>query len=240
MSYGLEYAPVAARAEPSARAAFIRRTYGHLAGAVLVFAILEVMLLQLLKVQEVQQTLAGLAGTGRGGMIILLIGFIGVSYLANYWAQSNASPVLQYAGLGLYVAAQAVIFLPLMWYVTTQIANGNEIIAQAGVLTLAIFGGLTAAVFITRRDYSYLRSILVVGTFIALGVIIAGWLFGFSLGLFFCFAMVALASGYIVYYTSNILHHYRTNQHVAASLALFASVALLFFYILRILASRRG
>jgi FtsH-binding integral membrane protein len=37
-----------------------------------------------------------------------------------------------------------------------------------------------------------------------------------------------------MYDTSNVLHHYRTDQYVAASLALFASVAMLFFYVLRL------
>jgi len=58
---------------------------------------------------------------------------------------------------------------------------------------------------------------------------------GFNLGVWFSGAMVGLASGYILYDTSNVMHHYRTDQHVAASLALFASVALLFWYILQLL-----
>src|SRR5258708_15337073 len=41
MPYELDYGP-AAVAEPSARAAFIRRTYSHLAGAILAFIALEV------------------------------------------------------------------------------------------------------------------------------------------------------------------------------------------------------
>ena len=72
------------------------------------------------------------------------------------------------------------------------------------------------------------------GSLLAFGFIIAGILFRFELGLFFCFAMVALASGYIIYQTSNVIHQYRTDQHVAAALALFAAVALLFWYILQI------
>jgi FtsH-binding integral membrane protein len=47
--------------------------------------------------------------------------------------------------------------------------------------------------------------------------------------------MVALLSGYILYDTSNVMLHYRTTQHVAAALALFASIATLFYYILWIL-----
>jgi len=35
-----------------------------------------------------------------------------------------------------------------------------------------------------------------------------------------------------------VLHHYRTDQHVAAALALFAAVALMFWFIVRIFMSR--
>ena len=97
--------------------------------------------------------------------------------------------------------------------------------------------GLTAAVFLTRGDYSHIRPILSIGTFAAIGFVIAACIFPFSnlLITIFCFAMVALASGAIIYNTSNVLHHYRTDQHVAAALALFAAVALLFWYILQII-----
>jgi len=57
--------------------------------------------------------------------------------------------------------------------------------------------------------------------------------------LVFCFFMVALSCGYIIFQTSNLLHQYRTDQPVAAALALFASVALLFWYIVQILMIRR-
>ena len=52
--------------------------------------------------------------------------------------------------------------------------------------------------------------------------------------------MVLLASISILYSTSNIIHHYGTEQYVAASLGLFASVALLFWYVLRIIMMIRG
>ena len=65
--------------------------------------------------------------------------------------------------------------------------------------------------------------------------IVASALAGFSLGIVFIVAMVVLMSGYILYDTSQILHHYRTDQHVAAALALFASVAMLFWYVVQLL-----
>jgi FtsH-binding integral membrane protein len=234
MSYGMEYSPVAAQAASAERVAFIRRTYLHLGGAILAFAALEAVLLHL----PITEQLVGnmLFGAGRMTWLLVLLAFMGVSWLATSWAQSAASPGLQYAGLGLYVVAEAVLFLPLLFVADKYFAD-QHVIATAGILTLAIFVGLSAAVLVTGHDFSYLRTYLMIGSFIALGVIVAGMLLGFSLGLFFCFAMVALSCGYIVYQTSNILHHYRTEQYVAAALALFASVALLFWYILQILMS---
>jgi FtsH-binding integral membrane protein len=95
-------------------------------------------------------------------------------------------------------------------------------------------------VFITRKDFSFLRSVLMFGGFAALGLIVVAIVFQFNLGPIFTYAMIALACGYILYHTSNVLHHYRIGQHVAASLALFASVALLFWYIVQLFLSRRN
>ena len=227
MSYGYEYS-VAAHAASSDRATFIRRTYAHLAGAILAFVGIEALLLNGLSEATQKQILHAMGGYG---WLVVMLAFMGASWLAQTWAQSDSSPGMQYMGLGLYVVAEAVIFLPLL-----IIANHfvESVIPTAAVLTLAVFGGLTLSVFVTKKDYSALRPILCVGSLIALGVIVAGVFLGFSLGLFFSFAMVALMSGYILYYTSQVMLHYRTDQHVAAALALFAAVATLFWYILRI------
>lgn len=229
MSYGYDYS-VAARAASSDRATFIRRTYAHLAGAILAFMGVEVLLFQVLG-EAGQMKVLQLLMVNRLSWLAVLLAFMGASWLAQTWAQSDTSSAMQYVGLGLYVVAEAVIFLPLL-IIAEHIAP--RAIPTAGILTLAVFGGLTLSVFVTKKDYSSLRPILCVGSLIALGVIVAGVLLGFNLGLFFSFAMVALMSGYILYYTSQVMLHYRTDQHVAASLALFAAVATLFWYILRI------
>ncbi len=116
---------------------------------------------------------------------------------------------------------------------------GNPaVLQQAGLLTLALFVGLSATVFFTNTDFSILRGILVIGFFVALGLIVAGLIFGFDLGLWFSGAMVLLASGSILYNTHQIKNDFYTNQYVAAALSLFSSLMLLFWYILRIFMSR--
>ena len=160
-----------------------------------------------------------------------------VSWVASTWAASAVSPGLQYAGLSLYVLAESVIFAPLL-YIARQIDPG--IITSAAWTTGLLFVALTAVVFITRKDFSFLRSVLIFGGIAALGLIVVAIVFQFSLGPIFTYAMIAFACCYILYDTSNVLHHYRIGQHVAAALALFASVALLFWYILQLFLSRRN
>lgn len=232
MSYGLDYSSLAAQAGASERAAFIRRTYAHLAGAVLAFVGLVTFLFTVVPQQTLERFAIGLSHS----WVLVILAFMGAGWLAQVWARSDTSRGLQYLGLALYIVLEAVIFLPLL-VVAVFYTGDKTIIPTAGILTLAVFGGLTASVFITRKDYSPLGPVLCVGSFIALGVIVAATIFGFSLGLFFSFAMVALLSGYILYDTSNVLLHYRTDQHVAAALALFSDIVTLFWWILRILLS---
>ena len=229
---GSAYPGGAAQAVSSARGAFIRRTYAHLAGAVGLFILLEAALVNAPFAERLVNTMLGT----RYSWLIVLGAFMLVGWVADKWARSVESPLMQYLGLLLYVVAEAIIFLPLL-YIAADVGGGDTI-KIAGLLTATLFAGLTGTVFITGKDFSFMRGALCLGGFIALGLIVASIAFGFSLGLLFSVGMVVLAGGYILYYTSNVLHHYRTDQHVAAALALFAAVALMFWYILRIFMSR--
>jgi FtsH-binding integral membrane protein len=226
-SWGL----IAAEASVNERADFIRRTYLHLGGAVMAFAGLEAVLLN---VPGLADTLLRMLFSGGVAQVIFLVAFMGTAWIANAWAQSEASPSLQYLGLGLYVVAEAVIFLPLLSFASRFYP---DVIPAAGAMTLIIFGGLTAMVFLSKTDFSFLRMGLSIAGLAAIAVAFGAALFGFHLGLLFTGCMLALASGYILYDTSNVMHHYRVNQHVAAALALFASVAMLFYYVIRLLIS---
>ncbi len=225
---------IAADAPISERTAFIRKTYLHLGGAVLAFIALEAALINSPVARPLVQTMLG----GRMSWLLVLGAFMVVGWVAARWAQSASSPAMQYLGLGLYVVAEAIIMLPLL-YVAAYFSGDPNIIAKAGVLTGLVFVGLTGTVFITRRDFSWLRPALMVAGFAALGLIVVSILFGFTLGTLFAAVMVVVAAGYILYYTSNVLHHYPVGSHVAAALTLFSSVALLFWYILRIFMDRR-
>mgnify|MGYP002629506022 CR=1 FL=1 len=209
------------------RADFIAKTYVHLGWAVLAFAGLTAILVKTVGPQLTETFL----GT-RYAWLIVLGAFMLVGSVAQRWAQNATSIRMQYAGLALYVVAEAVIFVPIL-FIAANFA-GPEVIPTAGILTGAIFGGLTITVMVTKKDFSFLGRALQIASFGALGLIVVSLIFGFSLGLLFTCAMIVLMAGWVLYQTSNVLHHYPIGSHVAASLALFATVATLFWYVLRL------
>ena len=214
----------------SERAAFIRRTYLHLGGAIALFVGLEYVFLTQ---TSLPHTMIGILRKSPYTWLGFLGAFMVSGWLARGFAASGGSTGLQYLGLGLYVLAESIIFIPLLFIARAY--STPDVIPTAALLTLVLFAGLTATAFITRTDFSFLRGILVMGGFIALGLIVCSVIFGFSLGLVFSGFMVALACGAILYDTSKIIRDFPCDRHVAASLELFASIALLFWYILRIL-----
>ena len=225
----------AAEALPVERASFIRKTYMLLAVAILAFIGVEMVLFGSGAAFLITRVLFS---GGSIGWLVVLGMFMAISYLANRWATSETSRAVQYAGLGIFVIAEAVIFVPLL-FIAAYASDDPTVIMKAGIVTLGLFAGITATVFVTRSDFSWLAPILAIGGFAALGFIVASAIFGFTLGNVFAFIMVAFAGTAILYETSNVLHRFNTNQYVAASLTLFASVALLFWYVLSIFSSRR-
>jgi FtsH-binding integral membrane protein len=222
---------VVAKGEPQERAEFIRKTYLHLAIAVSAFILVETALIQ----SGVAAVLTQALTATRWGWLAVL----GVFSLLGWFSRSLASKAdsvsLQYGGLGLYVVIEAILMAPLI-YLASTIYDPN-IISTAGILTLLMFAGLTAVAFTTGKDFTFLGGALKIAGFVAIGIMICGAIFNFTLGLFFSIAMVGFAMAAILYDTSKIMHHYSKDQYVAASLELFASVALLFWYVLRILMS---
>ena len=230
--YGMN--PIAAAAATDERFAFIRNTYLHLAGAVFAFMMIELLLFNV--AGGLVDKVCGLMLGTKYSWMIVLGAFIAVSYISEKWAMSNTSKGMQYAGLSLFVVAEAIIFIPIL-YIASE--NYEGAIMSAGVVTAVVFAGLSAIVFVTKADFSFMRYALYLGGLAAMAAIVVSFFVQANfLGPWFSWAMIVLASGYILYHTSNILHHYRTDQYVAASLSLFSSVALLFWYVLQLFMSR--
>jgi FtsH-binding integral membrane protein len=222
------YQPVAAIGV-DARATFINRTYNHLMGAIVLFTLIEVGLFQSGLAASIASVLLG------GSWLMVLGAFMLVSWFASRVALTSESKGAQYAALGGFVVTWSIIFVPMLW-MADQYAPGA--IQSAAVVTLIGFAGLTAVAFVTRKDFSFLRGTLMWSGVVALLAIVGGALFGFELGTWFSVAMVGFAGAAILYDTSNVLHHFPEDRYVGAALQLFASVALMFWYVLRLFMGR--
>ena len=214
------------------RVAFYKKTYLNVAFGVLAFIFIEYLMLS-------SDTIVKFALSLTQGKLwfIMLGGFMLATTYAEKMAIKSHDRNKQYLGYFIYIVAEAFIFIPML-YIAMSLTDGPNLIKQAAVLTLSLFTGLSAVVLFTKKDFSFMKRFLTIGFFIALGLIAAGLLFGFNLGLWFSVGMIVLAAGSILYQTSNLVHKYATDQYVAAALGLFASLMLLFWYILRIFLSR--
>ena len=220
----------AQQAISASKAEFLARTYSHLFGAIAAFTLVEVALFRSGMAETIATALFGV------NWLFVLGGFVAASWMASRVAAQAQSRAAQYAALGGFVLAEAIIFVPLL-FMANAYAPGA--ISSAALVTLLAFAGLTAVVFVTRKDFSFLRGVLGFGMVLALVAIVAGVLFGFQLGTWFSVAMVGLAGAAVLYDTSKILRNFPEDRYVAAALQLFASVALMFWYVLRIFMSRR-
>lgn len=211
------------------RATFITRTYTHLFGAICAFTALEIYYFS----SGLAETMArAMMGTS---WLLVLGAFMIVSWLASRAAMSSISIGVQYAALAGFVVAESIIFVPLL-FMANSFAAGT--IQSAAWVTMAGFMGLTAVAFITKKDFSFLKGIVFFGM-IAAGIgIVASIFMGFHLGIWFSVGMVGLAGAAILYETSDIIHNFPEDRYVGAALQLFASVALMFWYVLRIFMSR--
>lgn len=215
----------------SKRTEFLRRTYTHLFMAILGFVGILFVFFQTGIAYPMAQAMLSVS------WLFVLGGFVIVSWMASHFARTAAPGPVAYAALIGFVIAEAIIFTPMMVIAEAQI--GFNVVADAGLITLLAFSTLTGVVFFTKKDFSFLRVFLMWAGIFAIGLIVLAVLIGFNLGVWFSAAMVALASASILYDTSNIIHYYDDDRYVSAALELFSSVALLFWYILRIFMERR-
>jgi FtsH-binding integral membrane protein len=220
--WGSLQATTAAQASVAERMSFIRKVYA------LFFA----------------ATLFGIGGVALGLSFTPLRVFAFehpfIMFFAMIGGVLGAQAVRHVRGLNLFALfaftmLTGAIISPLI-YIIGQINPGS--ILTAGVLTVGIFGGLTAYVFISKRDFSFMRGMLTVGLIV---VILAGLLSMFlasgALGFAVSAAALLLFSGFVLYDTSNIIRHYPTNEYVSAALSLYLDAFNIFLALLRLLNS---
>ena len=220
-------APVAALPVEE-RSEFIWKTYGHVVGAILAFAGISAYLMT-------SGISARLFPVVTANWLLTLGAFMLVSWGASHVAHRLESKPAQYAAFAVFIFAEALIFSPLLLMAAVMKPG---IIDNAAGVTIMGSVGLIAVAMITRKDFSFLRGILVWGGILALVGIVSAVIFGFQLGTWFSLGMIGFAGAAVLYDTSNIMHHSPQDKYVATAMGLFASIALMFWYILQFFMSR--
>lgn len=235
MAYDSSNPFVVADAAPADRAQFYRRTYAHVAGA---FALWAVLLGALFVSGAARPIMKGMFAFQYSWLLVMGLFWIATT-VGKSMAFNTASKAVQYAGLGLYTLAEAVIFVPLITLVAYK-TEGHvmDILAPAGLTTALLIGGLTATVFLTNKDFSFLRTAVIIGSLVALGVIVGAVLFGICLGFWFAAAMVLLMAVAILYQTHQIKTQLSTEHYVGAALILFGSFMTMLWYVIQLFSSR--
>lgn len=223
-------APSVANVGIDARLGFLRKTYGLFTVGI------------------------GVSAVGAfSGMTVLSSVFTGmhplvffIGYLAAFFGvyALRKVPVVNVIAMLAFTFISGMTLSPLL--AGTLMAKGMAIglanIMTAFVGTTLAFGGLSAYVFISRKDFSYLGGFLSAMLLGIIGFVLCTWLFGamWSPGVWIAFNVVGLGvmCAFVLYDTSMILHHYAEDEYVMAALALFLDFILIFKYLLRLLNSR--
>lgn len=164
---------------------------------------------------------------------LFLIFVIGMPFAINAFRNSVVGLGLSfvYAGLlGYFVGPVIGIY--------ARIDPSIPLYAFAG--TAAIFGALTVYAMTTKRDLSFMRGFLVVGTVAAVLAIVAVLLFNLpTFSVVLSAALILLSGGWILYLTQSMVRGGEHNYIVLAT-ALFGSIWSLFLNLMRLLAFFQG
>ena len=228
MSDNVNYLAPVSEASVEDRSDFIWKCYAHVVGAIIAFAAIEVYFFQSGIAERI-------AAPMLNNWLMVLGAFMLTSWGATRVALRIESKNAQYAAFAAFIVVEALIFAPMLYIAA---ATQPGVIDSAAGVTILGCVGLIATAMITRKDFSFLRGLLVWVGILAMVGIVGSIMFGFHLGTWFSVAMIGFAGAAILYDTSNIMHHYPQDKYVAASMALFASIALMFWYILRLFMSR--
>ena len=229
MEYGNPTMPVGVQ-DAQVRADFMRRVYARLVAGVVAFVAIEAYLFTSGLAVAITEFVFGTS------WLLILGGFMVVSWLANAVALRATTPGSQWGGYLLLVAANALIFAPMLVLAEVQVPGT---VAQAGQYAIGGFVILSVVAHRSSRDFTWLGAALRWFGILALVAIVLSVFTGFALGTWFSLAMIGFAGAAILYETQVILRETPPGRETVAAMALFSSLALLFWYLLRLFMERR-
>ena len=228
MEYGNTTVPAGLQSA-EVRTAFMGRVYARLVAGVAAFVLIELYLFTSGLAVAITEFIFSTS------WLLILGGFMVVSWLANSVALRATTPGSQWGGYLLLVAANALIFAPMLVIAELQVPGT---VAQAGQYAIGGFVVLSVIAHRSSRDFTWLGASLRWFGVLALVAIVIAVVTGSALGTWFSLAMIGFAGAAILYETQVILRETPPGRETVAAMALFSSLALLFWYVLRLFMSR--
>jgi len=229
MEQGNPTIPVGLQSE-AVRTAFMSRVYARLVAGVAAFVLLETYLFTSGLALAITEFVVGTS------WLLILGGFMLVSWLANSVALRATTPGSQWGGYLLLVAANAVIFAPLLLIAEFQVPG---VIVAAAQYAVGAFVILSLIAVRSARDFTWLRASLRWFAVLALVAIVLSVVLGFQLGTWFSLGMIGLAGAAILHDTQTIMREVPPGRETVAAMTLFSGLALMFWYLVRFFMERR-
>ncbi|MGD8885686.1 MAG: Bax inhibitor-1/YccA family protein [Gammaproteobacteria bacterium] len=169
------------------------------------------------------------------GLLLTLVGYFGLLFATAKFRNSAIGLVFVFALTGFMGYTLGPILAAYL-----SLSNGSQIVMTAMAGTGAIFLGLSGYALISRRDFSFMGSFLVVGILVGFMAGLGAIYFNMpSLSLAVSAMFVMLMAGLILYETSNIIHGGETN-YIMATVTLFVAIFNLFTSLLHLLGFMNG
>ena len=169
------------------------------------------------------------------GIIITLVGYLGLLFLTyklknSGWGLLSVFALTGFMGITLGPIISHYLSLP----------NGGQVVMSAMGATGALFLGLSAYALTTRKDFSFMGGFLFVGVMVAFLAGLGAIFFEMPMLALAVSAMfVLLASGLILFETSQLVHGGETN-YIIATVSLYVSIYNLFASLLHIFGVTSG
>jgi len=161
--------------------------------------------------------------------LLMLAIFIGMPFIINRFRNSLWGLVLTFVFTGF----MGYVLGPIL-NLYLSLSNGPQIVMQTFATTAAIFIGLSAYTFATKKDFSYMRGFLFTGLIILLLAIIANIFLAIPLlSLTISSVAVVIMSGLILYDTSRMINGGEDN-YIMMTVSLYANIYVLFVHLLNI------
>ncbi len=181
------------------------------------------------------------SGRGRGiYSIIIILAIVEIVALIAAWSLRKKEPINKIM-LAVYSFLSGFTLGPILSVAVLMALGkgmaGGTLVLQALIITFLVFIGLTSYVFITKKDFSFMRGALMVALFALIGMGLVGLIFGFGRGMAILYSGLGalIFAGFMLYDTSMIMKRYTTDEYIAGAINLQLDFVLLFIHILRLI-----